>query len=160
MMQTQTSNLHLTHSPRLRPSPHSLPSFTSSSFFLTLALFLRLDSVHLSQVFDTDLVKLSRFDWRLSNLAGDKYCFLCVKKRREGENERRRGQNVCSALIPMSLPAGKEKHHDSHSQRLKHQLAAVNEASLASKFLPLSPSLSFTSFLRTSLPLLLRYQPR
>lgn len=42
------------------------------------------------------------------------------------------GQNVCSALIPMSFPTGKEKHHDSRSQRLKHQLATVNEASLAS----------------------------
>lgn len=53
-----------------------------------------------------------------------------------------RGQNVGSALIPMSVPAGKEKHHDSHSQRLKHQLATVNEASLASvKFLPLFLSL-------------------
>lgn len=54
-----------------------------------------------------------------------------------------RGQNVCSALIPMSLPAGKERHHDNHSQRLKHQLATVNEGSLAStKFLSLFLSLS------------------
>lgn len=45
----------------------------------------------------------------------------------------------------MSLPAGKEKHHDSRSQRLKHQLATVNEASLASaKFLPLLFCTSFT----------------
>lgn len=42
------------------------------------------------------------------------------------------GQNFCSALIPMSLPASKEKQHDSRSQRLKHQLATVNEASIAS----------------------------
>lgn len=66
------------------------------------------------------------------------------------------GQNVCSALIPVSLPAGKERHHDNHSQRLKHQLATVNEGSLAStKCLSLFLSL----FLHTSLPLLLRYQP-
>lgn len=56
-----------------------------------------------------------------------------------------RGQNICFALIPMSLPAGKEKHHDSRSQRLKHQLATVNEASLASdKLLPLFFSLSLS----------------
>lgn len=56
------------------------------------------------------------------------------------------GQNVCSALIPPTLPAGKEKYHDSRSQRLKHQLATVNEASLASaEFLALSLSLSLPS---------------
>lgn len=67
-----------------------------------------------------------------------------------------RGQNVCSTLIPMSLPAGKEKHHDSRSRRFKHQLAAVDEGPLAStKFLPLFISL----LLHTSLSLLLRHQP-
>ena len=55
------------------------------------------------------------------------------------------GQNVCSALIPMSLPAGREKHRDSRSQRLKHQLATVNEASLAST--KALPSFSLTTVL-------------
>lgn len=57
------------------------------------------------------------------------------------------GQHVRSAATPLSLPAGKERHHDNHSQRLKHQLAAANEGSLAStNFLAISPSLlsSFT----------------
>lgn len=37
-----------------------------------------------------------------------------------------------SALILGILSAGTEKHHDSRSQRLKHQLATVNGASLGS----------------------------
>lgn len=73
-----------------------------------------------------------------------------------------RGQNACSALIPMSLPAGKEKHHDSRSQRLKHQLATVNEASLASaKFPPLFCSHSFapTSFLHSHFTITAQINP-
>lgn len=54
-------------------------------------------------------------------------------------------RNVCSAEIPLSLLAGREKHHDNHSQRLKHQLAAANEASLASAIFP-TISLSCPSF--------------
>lgn len=55
-------------------------------------------------------------------------------------------RNVCSTEIPLSLLAGKEKHHDNRSQRLKHQLAAANEASLASAIFP-TISLSCSTFL-------------
>lgn len=88
--------------------------------------------------------KLTEFDWCLSSgWKMNTAFFLSKNEVKVKMNVCRR--NVCSAEIPLSLLAGREKHHDNHSQRLKHQLAAANEASLASAIFP-TISLSCSPF--------------